>query len=96
MRYKNAIGATLLSLAASTSFAAELVTFTAGTPAIAADVNSNFQALNADNAANATAITQIALTPGPGGAAGPQGTTGAQGEAGATGLAGAIGAAGAT
>jgi hypothetical protein len=94
LRYKTVIGATLISLAASSSFAAQLVAFQAGTPAVAADVNANFQALNADTATNATAIAEIALTPGPAGPAGPQGASGAQGVTGATGPAGPAGATG--
>lgn len=76
------------SLGMSAAHAAELTTFESGTPAVASEVNANFQALNDEIAANKTAIDNIALTPGPQGATGPQGPqgdTGPQGPAGADG-----------
>lgn len=61
-------------------------TFAAGTPAKAAAVNANFQAL-------ATAIDKVAssVTPGPTGPAGPQGPAGPTGAVGATGSMGPAG-----
>ena len=61
-------------------------TFAAGTPAKAAAVNANFQAL-------ATAIDKVAssVTPGPAGPAGPQGPAGPTGAVGAMGPAGPAG-----
>ena len=64
-------------------------TFAAGTPAKAAAVNANFQAL-------ATAIDKVAssVTPGPAGPAGPQGPAGPAGAVGAMGAMGPAGPAG--
>lgn len=96
MGLRTTLGIAIL-LSASTSFAAELVTFQSGTTASAEAVNGNFSALNADTAANAAAIEAISLTPGPAGpqgVAGPQGPAGPQGEVGATGPQGATGPAG--
>jgi Phage Tail Collar Domain/Collagen triple helix repeat (20 copies) len=61
-------------------------TFAAGTPAKAAAVNANFQAL-------AKAIDKVAAsaTPGPAGPAGPQGPAGPTGAVGATGSMGPVG-----
>jgi len=64
-------------------------TFAAGTPAKAAAVNANFQAL-------ATAIDKVASSPGRTGPAGPQGPAGPTGAVGATGSAGPPGLPGAT
>lgn len=84
----------VVPLIANVSFAADLTVFESGTPAVAADVNANFEALNAETAANAAAIAEIELTPGPVGATGPQGPAGAVGPAGPQGPAGADGAVG--
>lgn len=74
-------------------------TFTAGTPAVAAQVNANFSAVKTavdDNDArittNAAAIAGTLV--GPQGPAGPQGATGPAGSTGATGPTGATGATG--
>lgn len=58
--------------------------FQSGTPARAAEVNANFDALEAAIDANATAITQIPAGPeGPQGLQGPQGVQGPEGPPGA-------------
>jgi hypothetical protein len=71
--------------------AAELVEFTPNTPARAEEVNENFEALNTDTAANAEAIENISLTPGPAGPTGAPGPTGPRGPAGPQGVAGTVG-----
>lgn len=73
------ISSAMLMFLTSATFAAELTTFESGTPALAEEVNGNFQALNDDISANATAIESISLTPGPQGPVGPQGPAGNQG-----------------
>tara|TARA_R110002072_G_scaffold1598_3_gene13566 strand:+ start:23113 stop:24627 length:1515 start_codon:yes stop_codon:yes gene_type:complete len=82
----------------NTAQAADLTSFVPQTPALAAEVNANFQALNAEIQSNQAAISEISLTPGPAGPAGaigPQGPAGIQGETGATGPAGPQGETGA-
>ena len=74
--------------------AAELVTFESATTAKASEVNGNFQTLKAGLEANAAAIQNISLTPGPQGIQGPAGPTGAKGSIGATGATGPTGATG--
>jgi hypothetical protein len=64
-------------------------TFTAGEPARAAEVNENFDALEAAIDVNATAITQIPV--GPEGPQGPQGEQGPQGPTGDAAAPGSIG-----
>jgi hypothetical protein len=85
---KTAIAAVLGVLtvpAGPAALGAELVTFEAGTPARAEEVNANFGSLDA-------AIEAIELTPGPQGPAGPPGATGPAGPAGPRGPEGAPGA----
>lgn len=99
MRLVRMMGFLVLWCSASVGFAAELVTFESGTPAVAADVNANFEALNSETQANAQAIADIELTPGPAGPqgiAGPQGPQGVAGEAGPQGPVGPQGVSGET
>lgn len=73
-----------------------LKTFSAGTPASAADVNDNFGVLKAAIDAESNRINKIQLTPGPQGPTGPVGPAGLNGLPGATGAAGPMGPAGLT
>jgi hypothetical protein len=90
----------LLLAFSATTFAQTQVPndFQAGTPARAAEVNANFDALEAAIDANATAITQIPAGPegpqGPQGDPGPQGPQGVMGPPGSQGVQGPAGPAG--
>lgn len=76
---------TLALLGSAEVRGAELIEFTAGTPALAAEVNANFNALNA-------AIESFEAVTGPQGPAGPVGAQGPAGPRGAPGAAGVDGA----